>query len=304
MDARRSAVVLPKRPPSGRTKPLLSPYLRARDYLPPLRIYNEAGRADSLLQRYRPYLVGRILDVCCGDAYVFLRSALGRDYEGLDIGDSYKYAGLAETRPDHLWDVEREPLPFPDGAYDTVMCIGALEHLDNIHDVYDELFRVARGRVIVMLPNNWVGLVSSLMAGHNYTHRAGYGLQPHKKRPGERHKYFFNLEEAAEFLIGRGPEGWRVRQVDCSFERGADTWFANRLYSKVASSTRKMFRRRLGPGTGDAAWICARAVYYPIRAVEWLVGIVLWGTRGRLVYHNLMCREIWVVFDRDRPHLA
>jgi SAM-dependent methyltransferase len=276
----------------------LRPHLRWRDYVPLFRRYNAAGRTRAVLDRYRPLLEGRILDVCCGDSYPTLKAALGPQYEGLDIGDSYKYVGPADTRPTHLWNVEREPLPFADGSFDTVMCISALEHLDNIHQVYDEIFRVARRRVMVMLPNNWVGFIGSLAAGRNYTHPAGYGLGPREKRPGERHKYFFNLEEAAAFLLGRAPAEWRVRQVDCSFELGADTWLANRTYARLAAATRPLLQRKFGAVPGALAAVAASAVYYPVRAVEWAAGMLIWGTRGRLVYHNLMCREIWVVFDR------
>jgi SAM-dependent methyltransferase len=278
----------------------LRPYLRWRDYAPFLRRYNEFDRASVLLARYRDLLEGRVLDVGCGDAYGVLRAALGSTYEGLDIGDSYKYenAGTREGQPEHLWNVEREALPFPEASYDTVLCIGALEHLDNIHQVYDELFRVARRRVIVMLPNNWVGLVGSLVVGHNYTHRAGYGLGPREKSPGQRHKYFFNLEEAGSFLLGRVPRGWSVRLVECSFERGADTWLAWRPYAVASSLTWPRLVRRFGRGRAIAFSLLRAPLYYPLRVVEWTIGMAIWGIRGPSVYHNLMCREIWVVFDR------
>jgi SAM-dependent methyltransferase len=247
-------------------------------------------------------MMGRVLDVCCGDAYLPLRAALGERYEGLDIGDSYKYSDdLADQRPAYLSDVEHDPLPFADASFDTVMCISALEHLDNIHAVYDELFRVARQRVIIMLPNNWVGMIGSFLVGHNYTHKAGYGLGPQPKRPGERHKYFFNFEEAATFLLGRMPRGWKLKQVDASFERGTDTWLACRPYYLAAAVTWPMLERRVGTAAAAALMGARLLLYYPVRVAEWLLGVALWGSRGRVVYHNLMCREIWVVFDRKEP---
>ena len=278
----------------------LQRFLRVRDFFPPLRTYNSSGRAELLVTRYGDEIVGDVLDVCCGSTYADLKAAFGARYKGLDIPDSYKYEDEEpqRLRPDYFCNVEREPLPFGDGAYDTVMCISALEHLDNIHSVYDELFRVARRRVIVMLPNNWVGFISSFLAGRNYTHRAGYGLGPEPKRPGERHKYFYNLEEAAEFLAGRRPAGWNIRRLDCSFERGADTWLAWRWYSRAATLRLAHLRKRFGKGSLAVAAV-AKMAYYAVRPVEWLIGVLVWGTQGRVAYHNLMCREIWIVFDKE-----
>jgi hypothetical protein len=95
------------------------------------------------------------------------------------------------------------------------------------------------------------------------------------------------------------PHGWAVRQVDASFERGTDTWLSFRPYYLAAGMTWGMLERRVGRAAAAALMAARLLVYYPVRVAEWLIGLALWGSRGRVVYHNLMCREIWVVFDRQ-----
>jgi hypothetical protein len=56
---------------------------------------------------------------------------------------------------------------------------------------------------------------------------------------------------------------------------------------------------RFGVGRASALFLLKACLYYPLRVAEWAVGMVVWGIRGRMIYHNLTCREIWVVFDRS-----
>jgi SAM-dependent methyltransferase len=279
-------------------------YLRWRDYVPLFRRYDtHSNRALFVIEHYGDLLEGRVLDVCCGNSSQYYRGVLGSRYQGLDIANSYKYDEIEEADfslggPDHICNVEREPLPFSAQSYDTVLCIGALEHLDNLHGVYDELFRVARHRVIVQLPNNWPGFFCSLVVGHNYTHRAGYGLQPTPPKPGQRHKWFFNLGEACEFLLGRMPNGWTLRRLDCTFEMGCDSWLLWPIYQKAARFTWQKGLSRLGLAKTCLATFVRPFFYYPVRFFEWTVGMLLWGWRGRVAYHNITCREIWAVYDR------
>ena len=174
------------------------------------RVYaHRGGRARELLDGFGDALEGRILDVGAGANAAIFQAALGPRYEALDIAASYKFATVRERDAvRHVCDLEREPLPFADRSYGTVICLDVLEHVDDIHRLHDELFRVADRRVVISLPNNWPGFLWNVLAGRNLRHRAGYGLGPLPARPGERHKHFFNLEEAASFLAGRCPPGF------------------------------------------------------------------------------------------------
>ncbi|MFH2231646.1 MAG: class I SAM-dependent methyltransferase [Patescibacteria group bacterium] len=45
-----------------------------------------------------------------------------------------------------------EQLPFPDSSFDTVVCAHTLEHVRDIHSAYNELKRVAKNRLIIIVP--------------------------------------------------------------------------------------------------------------------------------------------------------
>lgn len=171
----------------------------------------------------RAFLPGNVLDVGSGRSSEGLKASLGNAYHALDLASSYQFRRpAANTTPDAVADLERGELLFDDKAFDTVICTDALEHIDNIYRVHDELFRVSRRYVIISLPNNWPNLLGSFLIGRNTTRRAGYGLTPQPKPHGQRHKYFFNFEKACEFLGGRVPAGFRICHFDQRFEHGND----------------------------------------------------------------------------------
>lgn len=144
-------------------------------------------RSEYVARRFAPWLEGSVLDVGCYDAP--LRGLLGASrYFGIDIvGD-----------PDLVVDLDRVTrLPFDDGAWDSVVCIEVLEHLDNLHLVFAELVRVSRGHVIVSLPNCWRDARRPIERGKGgFAH---YGLPV--ERPVDRHKWFFGYTEARDFLV-------------------------------------------------------------------------------------------------------
>ncbi len=64
---------------------------------------------------------------------------IGIKYVGVDIiGD-----------PDIMINLERDKLKiFDDNNFHTVICTEVLEHLDHIHEVFDELCRVAKNTLL------------------------------------------------------------------------------------------------------------------------------------------------------------
>jgi hypothetical protein len=86
------------------------------------------------------------------------------------------------------------------------VCTDVLEHLDNLHAIFGELLRVAGAFVVLSLPNNWMAARVPIRRGHgNFAH---YGLP--LERPADRHKWFFNLQQARDFVLG-----WTARRGDC-----------------------------------------------------------------------------------------
>jgi SAM-dependent methyltransferase len=93
-----------------------------------------------------------ILDVACGKGW--LSSRLARDgarVVGVDLalttGDrALRYDGFSRC------EGSIEALPFRDGAFDTVVSTHTLEHVQHLANALAELRRVARHRVVIVVP--------------------------------------------------------------------------------------------------------------------------------------------------------
>lgn len=123
---------------------------------------------------------------------------------------------------DHRIDLEKDlPLPFETGAYETVLCLDVLEHLDNFHDVFDELLRVSKKNLVISLPNCAAGYFRNILFNRR-TDRENpeafgryskyYGLPTH--RPVDRHKWFICFDDACAFLEHHAQEKrYRIADV-------------------------------------------------------------------------------------------
>jgi SAM-dependent methyltransferase len=158
------------------------------------------SRTEFVANRFGAILTGQVLDVGCFEAP--LRALLPAvDYTGIDVAGD----------PDIRLDIEKaDRLPFNDNAFDCVLCIHVLEHLNNLYGMFDELVRVSRRHVLVGLPNCWRGARRPLARGQGeFRH---YGLPV--AEPVDRHKWFFNISQAMEFLQGKGAEkGLRIQEL-------------------------------------------------------------------------------------------
>lgn len=119
----------------------------------------EYGEREGLYRLVRALLApepgARVLDVGCGAA-PFARSAPAQDLRviGVDLSD----AALAKARARGaaaLAVAQGERLPFADGAFERLVCLGNLEHFLDPPAGARELRRVLApgGRGVVMLPN-------------------------------------------------------------------------------------------------------------------------------------------------------
>ena len=169
------------------------------------RFTDRQTKAKYVWLKYRPILKGRILDVGADQRY--LKQHLGEDtkYWGIGLGG----------HPDQEVDLEKEKIAFPDNSFDCVLCLDVLEHLDNIHEVFDEICRVTQRYVIISLPNPWADFYRMLCFDD---YRPGqptkfYGLPV--EPPHDRHKWFYSTEEAEKFILYRADKnGMRVVQMD------------------------------------------------------------------------------------------
>ncbi len=147
-------------------------------------------RSEYVSKRFQSYLKDCVVDVGCYQAP--LRTLLTDcHYTGVDIAGN----------PDiHLNLDSKDALPFQANEFDCVLCIEVLEHLDNLHFVFDELIRISRRYIIISLPNCWRDARRKIEKGRgDFLH---YGLPV--KEPEDRHKWFFNCQQAKNFFVFQG----------------------------------------------------------------------------------------------------
>ena len=113
-----------------------------------------------------------VLDVGCGSGgpAVFLARERGCRVTGVDVNEAGLQAGLSLARQAGLEDRVhfrradvREPLPFPDQAFDAIVCLDVMCHLPDRGRLFDEWLRVLRpgGRTLYTDPVVVTGLVTN-----------------------------------------------------------------------------------------------------------------------------------------------
>ncbi len=166
---------------------------------------NRRERIQYLLGRYGIHVLGRVLDVGCSEAP--MREHCPGGYCGIDQSGN----------PDVIVDLEEGRLPFEDRAFDTVVCTDVLEHIDRLHALFDEMVRVCRGRLIISLPNCWGGFRTAILLGRGELKQYGLPMGP----PEDRHRWFFNYEQAERFIRGQAARHQLTVRV-CEPYYGAD----------------------------------------------------------------------------------
>lgn len=148
----------------------------------------------------------KILDV--GSDYNSLKKLVGAKVLGVDL----------YGEPDIKVDFEKEKLTrFKDGEFDMVVCTEVLEHLENLHEMVDELIRVSDRYILISLPN-----CISLFAKWNllFHSKIGkyYGL-PFEK-PEDRHRWLFTYQDIDRFFRHHADKkGYVIKRefLQCSY---------------------------------------------------------------------------------------
>lgn len=103
--------------------------------------------AEKILENLR----GRtVLEAGCGRGYLAGRMARTHEVTATDI--VLDESAVARYPGVEFIAANVEDLPFPDRSFDTVVCTHTLEHVQNLQQAIGELRRVARERVIIVVP--------------------------------------------------------------------------------------------------------------------------------------------------------
>ena len=206
-------------------------------------VYNDRkSKARYVYLKYKSIMIGKLLDVGADECHL---------KEHLDKDTSYLGVGLGGT-PDIKVNLEKEKIPFEDNFFDCVLCNDVLEHLDNIHVVFDELCRVSSKWVIISLPNAWQDFYSMLNNGYYAEDRPMKFYNLPLEPPEDRHKWFFSAEEAEKFIAYRAKKnGMNVVQIDIqgnAGEGGGLIGLVRRLFVRILFS-KSVNLRNLYTGT-------------------------------------------------------
>ena len=156
------------------------------------KITSRNDKMSYVYDKYKEILVNSVLDI--GADECLLRKELPSNvvYQGVGLGDSLHIKKV---------DLEKEKLNFNDNSFHTVICLDVLEHLENIHEVIDEIFRISSKYVLISLPNPYCDFISYMRSGKYMGKDKDmkfYGLT--KEREQDRHKWFFSYTDAIEFV--------------------------------------------------------------------------------------------------------
>lgn len=166
------------------------------------------GRAEFIAQTFQNELAKskKVLDVGCDENT--LKKIVGNKVIGVDL----------YGEPDIKIDFEKEKLKrFKSGQFDCVVCTEVLEHLDNLHEMIDEIFRVSNRYILISLPNCLSLFDKWNIIFHN---RIGkfYGL-PFQK-PHDRHRWLFtfkDLDRFFEYIAKRASYRIKRKFLQCNF---------------------------------------------------------------------------------------
>lgn len=148
---------------------------------------DERGKFQAIVRAFPQAWKGSILDVGC--------RSLGLQNE-LTEKSGVHYWGVDLHSPAHVRGNLGSGLPFRTEGFDTVVALDVLEHTDNMHGAFRELFRVARCFVVLTLPNVYYAPARlRFLAGRPLSGKYGLPLEP----PPDRHRWLFSFSEAARF---------------------------------------------------------------------------------------------------------
>ena len=100
----------------------------------------------------------KVLDVACGGGYLLMEAERrGLEAHGIDIAQAALDRARTFAPKSTLVRGDAEALPYADGSFEIVTCLGSLEHFIDPPKALEEMRRVLApgGRAVVVVPNQW-----------------------------------------------------------------------------------------------------------------------------------------------------
>ena len=142
--------------------------------------YRDAGDApvasrhlQRLAKKLGPWTGQRLLDIACGTGdWLAAAAALGATPVGIDISQKALEVCRRALPDAQLRCGSAEVLPFGDGEFDFISCLGALEHFLDPQAAVREMVRVAKPNAVFLLlvPNS--GFLTRRLGFYSGTHQA------------------------------------------------------------------------------------------------------------------------------------
>ena len=159
-------------------------------------------RQRAVGELYKDYLNGEsVLDIGC-------------DVRGIEefVGPNTSYKGIdMHGKPDIILNLDHDSLPFEDKSIDTVVCIETLEHLQNIHKVFDSVMKITRKYVICSLP------VEAAYTGNKLVDSLGgvFSFSTPIAPVFDRHQWIGSIADNLDFIYYRGARnGFTIKRID------------------------------------------------------------------------------------------
>ena len=170
-----------------------------------------------------------MLDIGCREMILKEHLQGSFDYLGLD------YISKKSNDPSFINHNLEKGMPDSVGDVDVIVALDVLEHIERIHDVYQEFFSVSKKTIIVALPNmgyykfriNF--LFKGVLSGkYNFT----------ENKILDRHRWIPNYESIDKFIYKNTPTGWNIKNYNYIAERKRNFlfYYAEKFLSKFFPS--------------------------------------------------------------------
>ena len=172
----------------------------------------------------------KVLDIGCRDE-VFKKYLKGKfEYFGIDYNPEDK-----NFRDNHLnYNIEKG-LPDLDHKFDIINALDVLEHLENIHEIFKQLFKKSNNTISIALPNMgyYKFRLNFLFRGEisgKYTF--------HNKKINDRHRWLPNYASIIDFINSNVDKNWSFKKYEFVAERKRNfiSYYIEKLLSKIFPS--------------------------------------------------------------------